>query len=165
MSMGRGPFKFPQKIAHWEKNNKGFKEGEAVERNCILTLLTAKIVATLESRRELGRVNFHKDFWDCYWWRGENWPIADRRAPNNDPRYNCGTHFGPSSLKRPIRLTDELKINYFTLTPTLSLYRPAERVYEGVFATLALNFLVLLSKANFLNRGSSLKMCPSVLKM
>ena len=61
-----------------------------------------------------------------------------------------------------IRLTDELKKNnYFTLTPTLSLYRPA----EGAFATLALNFLVLLSKADFLNRGSSLKMCPSVLKM
>ena len=33
MSMGRGLFKFPQNIAHWEKNNKGFKEGEAVERN------------------------------------------------------------------------------------------------------------------------------------
>ena len=64
-----------------------------------------------------------------------------------------------------IRLTDELKIGYFTLTPTLSLYRPAERVDAGAFATLALNFLVLLSKADFLNRGSSLKMCPSVLKM
>ena len=30
--------------------------------------------------------------------RGKNWPIADRRIPSNDPRNNCGTHFGPSSL-------------------------------------------------------------------
>ena len=27
-----------------------------------------------------------------------NWPIADRLVPNNDPRNNFGTHFGPSSL-------------------------------------------------------------------
>ena len=24
------------------------------------------LFATLQTRRELGRVNFHKDFWDCY---------------------------------------------------------------------------------------------------
>ena len=26
----------------------------------------------------------------------KNWPIADRRVPNNDPRNNCGTDFGSS---------------------------------------------------------------------
>ena len=32
----------------------------------------------LETRRKLGRVNFRKDFWDCYQGqRKENWPIAD----------------------------------------------------------------------------------------
>ena len=28
----------------------------------------------------------------------ENWPIADRRFPSNNPRNNCGTHFVSSSL-------------------------------------------------------------------
>ena len=28
----------------------------------------------------------------------QNWPIADRRVHNNDPRSNCGTHSNPSPL-------------------------------------------------------------------
>ena len=56
------------------------------------------IIATLKTRRKLGRVNFCKDFWGCYWAKGKNWPIADRRVPSNDPRNNCGTHFGSSPL-------------------------------------------------------------------
>ena len=39
------------------------------------------LFATLKMRGELARVNFRKDFWDCYW-----------RVPSNDPRNNCGTH-------------------------------------------------------------------------
>ena len=39
------------------------------------------------------RVKFPKDFWECF--RG---PIADQRVPSYDPRTNCGTHFGSSSL-------------------------------------------------------------------
>ena len=35
----------------------------------------------------MGRVNFRKDVWDCYW-----------RVPSYDPRINCGTHFGSCSL-------------------------------------------------------------------
>ena len=32
-------------------------------------------------------------------WTGKtNWPIADRRFPYNDPRNNCGTYFGSTSL-------------------------------------------------------------------
>lgn len=27
-----------------------------------------------------------------------NWPIADRLVPNNNPRNNCGIHIGSSSL-------------------------------------------------------------------
>ena len=45
------------------------------------------LFATLKTRGELGRVNFRKDFWDCYW-----------RVPSNDPKNNCGTHVGSSSL-------------------------------------------------------------------
>ena len=45
------------------------------------------LFATLKTRGELGRVNFRKDFWDCYW-----------RVPSNDPRNHCGTCFGSSSL-------------------------------------------------------------------
>ena len=29
--------------------------------------------------------------------RETTWPIADQRVPCNDPRINCGTHFGTSS--------------------------------------------------------------------
>ena len=56
-----------------------------------------EIFATSKTRR-LGRGNFRKDFWDGYKGQGKNWPIADRHVPGNDPRYNCGTHFGSSSL-------------------------------------------------------------------
>ena len=28
----------------------------------------------------------------------KNWPIADWRVPSNNPRNNCGTHFGSRSL-------------------------------------------------------------------
>ena len=58
---------------------------------------TAEIFATSETRR-LGQVNFRKDFWDGYWGQRKNWPIADCHVPGNDPRNNCGTHFGSSSL-------------------------------------------------------------------
>ena len=44
------------------------------------------------SEKELNRVNFHKlkYLWDGYWrQRKQNWPIADRRIPNNDARSLC----------------------------------------------------------------------------
>ena len=53
---------------------------------------------TLKTRRKLGRLNFHKDFWDCYQGLGNNSPIADGRVPSNNPRNNCGTHLGSSFL-------------------------------------------------------------------
>ena len=34
---------------------------------------------TWETKRKLGPVNFCKDFWDCYWGQGKNWPIAEQR--------------------------------------------------------------------------------------
>ena len=46
----------------------------------------------------MGRVNFRKDFWDYYQGQAKNWPIADQRVPNADPRNNWGTHFGSSSF-------------------------------------------------------------------
>ena len=46
----------------------------------------------------MGRVHFRKDFWDCFQGLGKNWPIADRRVISNDPRINCGAHFGSSSF-------------------------------------------------------------------
>ena len=56
------------------------------------------IFATLETPRKLDRVNFCKDFWDFYEGQGKNWLIAVEHVPSNDPRINCGTHFGSSSL-------------------------------------------------------------------
>ena len=46
----------------------------------------------------MGRVHFRKDFWDCFQGLGKNCPIADRHDLSNDPRINCGTHFGFSSF-------------------------------------------------------------------
>ena len=36
----------------------------------------------------MGPLNFRKDFWDYYSGQAENWPIANRRLPSNDPRNN-----------------------------------------------------------------------------
>ena len=36
--------------------------------------------------------------WVCYKGQEKNWPIADLRVLSNDPRSNCGTHLGSSSL-------------------------------------------------------------------
>ena len=57
--------------------------------------LSQSAFATLETRRGMGRPNFCKDLWGKI---GQKLPIADRRVPSNDPRNNCGTHFGSSSL-------------------------------------------------------------------
>ena len=48
-------------------------------------------LANLKRKRKLSRVNFRKG-------TGKNWPIADRCVPSNDPRNNCGTYSGSSSL-------------------------------------------------------------------
>ena len=54
---------------------------------------------TLETRGRLERVKFRLDFWGCYQGQGKkNWPIFDRHVTSNDPRDNCGTHFGSSPL-------------------------------------------------------------------
>ena len=45
------------------------------------------IFATVETKRKLGRVNFCKDFCDCY--RGRNWPIAEWHVPSDNPRSLC----------------------------------------------------------------------------
>ena len=36
----------------------------------------------------MDRLNFRKDFRDCYSGQAENWPVADWRLPSNDPRNN-----------------------------------------------------------------------------
>ena len=40
--------------------------------------------ATLETRTP-GRVEFRKDFWDCYLEQGKKWPIADRHVTSTIP--------------------------------------------------------------------------------
>ena len=70
----------------------------SMARGEITLVYSFMTVGTWKTRRKLGRVNFRKDFWGCYWAKGKNWPIADRRVPSNDPRNNCGTHFGASPL-------------------------------------------------------------------
>ena len=46
-------------------------------------------LATLDTRRELGRVNFRKDFWDFYWGQEKitnSRPLADPYVLNSHPR-------------------------------------------------------------------------------
>lgn len=43
--------------------------------------------------RHFKKVSFCKDFWD---WK--KLPIAERHVPRNNPRKNCGAHFGSSFL-------------------------------------------------------------------
>lgn len=44
---------------------------------------------TLEMRKKLFQVNFQKDFWDCHWKHGKNWPIAGQRISNDNPTSLC----------------------------------------------------------------------------
>ena len=67
------------------------------------------LFATLKTRGELGRVNFRKDFWDCYW-----------RVPSNDPRNHCGTCFGSSSLLVLILL---ISSSVYTIDPGSDMKR------------------------------------------
>ena len=76
---------------------------------------------TLETRRRLGQVYFRKDFRDCYYRDGKNWPIADQRLPSNDPRNNCRTHFDSSSLLVS-KVTNLRSNNHFTQTDIRSTH-------------------------------------------
>ena len=72
-------------------------------------------IATLETRRKLGRVNFCKDFWDCYYiGTGEKSAnSADRCVISNNPRNSCGTHVGSRSILFSKKAND---IDCFTIS-------------------------------------------------
>ena len=76
------------------------------------------VFATLKIRGKLGRVNFRKDFWDCYW-----------RVPSNNPTNNCGTHVGSSSLLVSIVLISSSV--YTIVFVTLKTRGRLGRVYFG----------------------------------
>ena len=76
------------------------------------------VFATLKIRGKLGRVNFRKDVWDWYW-----------RVPSNNPRNNCGTHFGSSSLLVSIVLISSSV--YTIVFVTLKTRGKLGRVYFG----------------------------------
>ena len=44
---------------------------------------------TLETKRNLGCVNFRKDVWDGFWGQRKNWPIAEWRVIRNNFRNLC----------------------------------------------------------------------------
>ena len=46
--------------------------------------------ASLETRENLGRVNFRKDFWDCYWLQGKEYEgyIRDFTIQRRDGNQN-----------------------------------------------------------------------------
>ena len=53
---------------------------------------------TLEMRRKLFQVNFRKDFWDCHWRQGKNWPIAGQHISNDNPMSLCKRKLGQGSF-------------------------------------------------------------------
>lgn len=71
-----------------------------LERSASLSHSRRKVLHALASSitgsRNHGPRSFRRDFWYCC--RENNWPIADRRVPSNNPRNTCGTLFGSSSL-------------------------------------------------------------------
>ena len=71
-----------------------------LERSASLSHPRRKVLHALASSitgsRNHGPRSFRRDFWYCC--RENNWPIADRRVPSNNPRNTCGTLFGSSSL-------------------------------------------------------------------
>ena len=48
----------------------------------------AELLATSETKRKLGRVNFHKDLWDLYWGRA-SLLLANYSVPSDSPRRLC----------------------------------------------------------------------------
>ena len=69
-----------------------------VSRSSEIELVGWFVLQHKPTRKQLGRVNFCKAFWDCFQGLGKNWPIADRRVLSGDPRNNCGIHFRSSSF-------------------------------------------------------------------
>ena len=71
------------------------------------TLAAIRPFASLETKRELGRVNyFAKACWTVTWDREKNWPIADRRVPRKPFR-------DKSRIQFPSRWTKVANCIYF----------------------------------------------------
>ena len=61
---------------------------------------------------KLGRISFPKDFWDCYWGQGKNWPISlfevARETGRDGFKRHCGTVMGNEFLTwRQIRFPQQ----------------------------------------------------------
>lgn len=65
---------------------------------CTVITPIERIILLLPIREKLGRVDFRKDIWDCYWCQKNQLPLAHWRVPSNNPKHNCGTHLGSSFL-------------------------------------------------------------------
>ena len=110
-------------------------------------------------RKKLGLVDFRKDVWDCYKGTGGKWPIVDQRVPGRDPRNNCGTHFGSSSLLDSKMANSSSFNGSFTfLSDEFSFFSPLAIpmfVCWGVSTALGVVIQYKIT-ANNLNSGSSL---------
>ena len=84
-------------------------------RNEWVTTLTFLHNRYSRNEKETGRVNFCKDFWDCYYiGTGEKSAnSADRCVISNNPRNSCGTHVGSRSILFSEKAND---IDCFTIS-------------------------------------------------
>ena len=71
-------------------NQQGLCQCFKLLHRCSQWVITLDNFAALETNRKLGRVNFGKDFWDCYKRQGKNWPIADQRDSSDNPETQLG---------------------------------------------------------------------------
>ena len=127
-------------------------------RNEWATTLHFYTIATLETRRKLGRVNFCKDFWECYYiGTGEKSAnSADRCVISNNPRNNCGTHVGSRSILFSKKAND---IDCFTISEISRRLNKTVNPCEDFFSYVCGGFF----KKHHLGKNNSMESAFSVL--
>ena len=74
-------------------------------------VLLLQLIRHFRNKKKLRRVNFCKDFWECYYKNGKN---SWRCVLSNITRNNCKTHFNPSSLLVSwLRSTNTFPISFY----------------------------------------------------
>ena len=108
-------------------------------------------LATLETRRKLGQVNFHKTSGTVTLDREKHWLIDELHVPSNSLKNYCSQHFfGSNSLHVSKVANAHLKIDYFATSTLYFVLKP--------FSTSNAKFFLRLKKGlvlfNFLQSAS-----------
>ena len=107
-------------------------------------------LSTLEMRRRPFQVNFWKDFWDCHWRQGKNWPIAGQHISNNNPRSLWKSKLSQGSFPHPkwqMRLALSILLNTQYPQPNSPhwySYISSEISWEGLITDQSIFSLVII---------------------